>query len=299
MSSIIKIILAMSIWGSIGVFVKNISLESFEIAFLRAIIASIVVGGLHLFNKSKSNESSEIINKKSKYLLILSGILIGFNWVLLFKSYEYTTVSNATLSYYFAPIIVVILSPIFLKEKFTLRIVYSSIAAILGLILIIKFDDSVGLNINYNHIKGILMGLSAAFLYATVMMLNRYIQEYSDYERTFIQLFSAALVLLPFIIFRNNLIINDGKTLILILILGILHTGFAYCIYFSAIKGISSQLTALLSYIDPVSSIILSAIFLGEGFSIYKILGGIIILLSTYMAQKKNKENIELINIEN
>ncbi|MGL5313950.1 MAG: DMT family transporter [Peptostreptococcaceae bacterium] len=292
MSGVIKIIIAMCIWGSLGVFVKNISLESFEVAFLRAVIATVIVGVVYFIKskeeKDKIKYSDEDVNKKSKkniIILIVSGILIGFNWVLLFKSYNYTTISNATLGYYFAPVMVVFLSPIILKERFTLKVGLSVIAAMLGLFLILNSQTGTSIG-EFNHIKGITIALCAAGLYASVMLLNKYIQGIGDYERTFIQLFSAAVVLLPFIIYRNCLRIIDVKSLVFILILGIVHTGIAYCLYFSAIKDIKAQTAALLSYIDPVSAIFFSVVFLGEPLSVMQVIGGAIILSSAYIAQK-------------
>ena len=217
MGSVIKLITAMCIWGSIGIFVKNISLESVEIAFLRAIIASIMIGAIcytksykdkkinELKHKSENkidiNESinkestqnehnvfNKISNKKSLITLILSGILIGFNWVFLFKSYEYTTVSNSTLSYYFAPIIVILISPIILKEKLTLKSTLSVLAAMFGLILILNSQQNSQTE-GFNHIKGIAYGLMGAFSYACAIIINKYIKESDDYKRTFIQLF--------------------------------------------------------------------------------------------------------------
>lgn len=296
MSGVVKIIVAMCIWGSLGVFVKNISLQPFEIAFLRAVIASVIVGIVFFIKNNKNKElekEKEKYHKKSFLILILSGVLIGFNWVFLFQSYKYTTVSNATLSYYFAPVLVVFLSPIILKEKLTPKVGISVILAMIGLFLIVNSQSGISVG-NFNHFKGISIALVAACLYATVVMLNKYIQDIDDYERTFIQLFSAAIVLLPFIIYRHNLVIKDLKSLIFILILGIVHTGLAYCLYFSSIKEIKTQTTALLSYIDPVSAIFFSVIFLSEPLSIMQIVGGIIILASAFMGDKTSKEKIQI-----
>lgn len=299
MNGVVKLIIAMCIWGSLGIFVKNIELASFEIAFLRAVIASVIVGGIVLVknNNNKKDEEVEIeenkFSKKSFLILVLSGILIGFNWVFLFKSYEYTTISNATISYYFAPVIVVFLSPFVLKEKFTLRVGISVIAAMVGLFLIVSSQASYDIG-NFNHVKGISIGLLAACFYALVVMLNKYIQDIDDYERTFIQLFSAAIVLLPFIIYRNSLFVQDFKSLMLIFILGSVHTGLAYCLYFSAIKEIKAQTTALLSYTDPVSAIFFSVVFLSEPLSITQAIGGSIILLSALIAERAPKEKFQI-----
>lgn len=295
MSAILKVIVAMVTWGSLGVFVKNINLDSFEIAFLRALIASFLLGIILIVNLKKENKSISSLYKsddglkKGLKLLIISGIAIGFNWVLLFKSYDYTTISNATLSYYFAPVIVVFLSPIFLKEKFTIKRTVSVIIAMAGLILIVKSQGELSQG-EFNHMKGIVLALGAACLYASVIMLNKFIKGFGDYERTFIQLFAGAIVLLPFIIFRGVLRIPDMKSLLNIIILGGLHTTVAYCLYFSAIKDLRAQSAAFLGYIDPVSAIFFSVVFLGEPLSVWQIIGGCIILIAAFVAEKKDKK---------
>ena len=177
MNSVLKLVIAMTIWGSIGVFVKNISLQSFEVAFLRATIASVFVGIIFLI-KLKKEKKNNLNNEKkeNKYsnknllTLILSGIFMGLNWVLLFESYKYTTVANATLTYYFAPVIVVFLSPIVLKEKFTYKSALSVIAAMFGLCLILNSNTSDTIQ-GLNQTKGIIIALGAD---AVVIILNKY-----------------------------------------------------------------------------------------------------------------------------
>jgi RarD protein len=298
-NSVLKLVIAMTIWGSIGVFVKNISLQSFEVAFLRATIASVFVGIIFLIKLKKEKKTNlntekkeDKYSKKNLLTLILSGIFMGLNWVLLFESYKYITVANATLTYYFAPVIVVFLSPIVLKEKFTYKSALSVIAAMFGLCLILNSNTSDTIQ-GLNQTKGIIIALGAAALYAAIIILNKYIQDFSDYERTFIQLFSSALVLLPFVIYRGCLKINDIKSVVLIIILGIVHTGVTYFLYFSAIKKLKAQTTALLSYIDPISSIFFSLIFLSESLSIWQVVGGSIILMSTLIGKSKIEEENE------
>ena len=104
---------------------------------------------------------------------------------------------------------------------------------------------------------------------------------------------SKSIVLLPFIIYRNMLAVTGLKTLGLIIVLGIVHTGIAYCLYFSAIKNLKVKITAILSYIDPIFSIVFSVIFLSEPLSIYQIIGGSIILIAAFLGERKpNQEYI-------
>ncbi|MCT8978111.1 DMT family transporter [Clostridium sp. CX1] len=299
MSAMFKVILSMAIWGSIGLFVKNIDLPSIETVFLRATIASIflIVYGFTRKSISKSSSienslESQSINKnddrKKIYILIASGITMAFNWMLLFQSYKYTTISNATLSYYFAPVFVILLSPFILKEKFTKSKFFAVAGAMLGLFLILN-NQGVTSSANYNHIKGIIFGLMAAVFYASVVLLNKYIKGLSGYEMTVVQISTAAIVLLPIIIYRNNLHISGLKSLIFILIVGIVHTGIPYLLYFSAMKDLKAQSIAVVSYIDPISAVIFGFVFLKETMTVFQVIGGLLILFSTFFGSKEKK----------
>jgi drug/metabolite transporter (DMT)-like permease len=283
MKSILQIVIAMVIWGSVGIFVKFIDMPSLEIAFLRAVIASgfLALAGIWLKRKDKSSYS-----KRNLLLLIGSGAAIGLNWVLLFQAYKYTTVSNATLSYYFAPVFVILLSPVVLKEKITPLKIFSAVGAMAGLFLILS-NQSNSVGGQFNHVKGMMFGLSAAVLYASVVLLNKYIKDFSGYEMTLIQMSTASIVLLPFIIARGNLHIGGLSTALLVLVVGIVHTGIAYLIYFSAIKNVRAQSAAILSYIDPVSAIIFGTLILAEPVNGMQILGGLLILGSTFIGEWK------------
>lgn len=281
MNSTFKVIISMIIWGSLGIFVKNINLPSLETAFLRAVIASAIFIIYNFFAKKASLKN---YTKKNLVLLSISGIAMGFNWVLLFQAYNYTTVSTATLSYYFAPVFVVLSSPFVLNEKLTTRKILAIIGAMLGLFLILN-NQTTSSGLVYNHIKGVSFGLAAASLYASVMLFNKYIDGLTGFERTIIQLLASTVVLLPFVVSRGQLYIDSLNSLIFIAILGIIHTSIPYLLYFSALKNINVQTAAVLSYLDPISALIFSTIFLHESFGIWQICGGLLILLSTYIAE--------------
>lgn len=275
MNAVIKIILSMVIWGSLGLFVRNIPLSSIDIAFLRALIASIFLLIIKLFTKKRI----EKISLKDLLLLIFSGIIIALNWLLLFQSYKYTTIANATLIYYTAPIFVIILSPFALKERITLKRLLSVLISLMGLALIISQNHSSVSS--YNHPIGFLFGLSAAVLYASVVIINKKIKNFSGVDRTVIQISVSALFLLPFILFKNDIHINGINMLLTIIILGVLHTGIAYLLYFSSIEKVSAQKASLLSYIDPISAVLFGTLFLAEPLSTVQALGGGLILFST------------------
>lgn len=300
MNATIKVLISMLLWGSIGVFVKNISLDSVEIAFFRGIIGSIFLAVvLFIKNYRKNNPLSEVeeatkvdandkkTDKKNTVLLMVSGMVIGLNWVFLFNSYKYITVANSTIIYYLAPVIVIFVSPIFLKEKLTLKKVVAVMCAMFGLFLILKTQSSSSANIDLT--KGIINAFSAACLYASVIILNKFIKNVDDYKRTFVQLLMASIILLPLVIMRNQIEFDSAKSIVFMIILGIAHTGIAYCLYFSAMKDLKAQSIAILGYIDPASSIFFSIFLLKEAFSIWQLIGGAIILIAAFVAEKAPK----------
>ncbi|MGI5823297.1 MAG: DMT family transporter [Dethiobacteria bacterium] len=283
MQAKLKIVLAMLIYGSIGAFVRKINLSPSEIAFLRAVIGTVFLVGISYFFRQKP--ACKAI-KRNIFCLGLSGAALGINWILLFQAYEHTSIANATLSYYFAPIFVILLAPLILKEKLTPARVLCVLAAMAGLFLIVKAGNS-NLGFSFNHPLGIFYGLSAAAFYASVILLNKFVKNLSGLETTLVQLICAVLVLFPYVMLKDNLSFADLgiNNVILILIVGIVHTGFAYFLFFTAIKELKSQTVAVLSYIDPVAAVIIAALFLGEALNFMQITGGLLILGSTFLSE--------------
>ena len=268
------LIIAMTVFGTIGLFVRNIGLSSGEIALYRAVLAALLLLGYILISKEKI-PFKEI--KKESLLLFISGAAMGFNWILLFEAYKYTTVSIATLSYYFAPVIVTVACPILFKEKMGAKQWICFAMSTLGIILITGIDNTAAKS---SHLVGILFGLGAACLYATVVMINKYIKKTKDIHRTFLQFVAATAVLIPYVIFTGgtSLLSLDTKGWVFLLIVGLVHTGVTYCLYFASIKDLTGQQTAILSYIDPLIAVLLSVFILKEQITLWQIIGGALIL---------------------
>lgn len=278
-----NIIVSMIIWGSIGIFVREIDLSSIEIAFLRAFIGSVFLGLVILLKRIKLDKK---LLKKNIVLLILSGMALGANWFLLFEAMKYTTISNAILSYYFAPIFIVLFSAILFKEKITSKNIFYLLVSITGLFIIMK-SDGLELSYGFNHVKGVFYGLSGAVVYAIIVILNKHIKGLSGVHTTILQLLIASISLTPFI-FKNigyNLLALNSKMWIFILMLGIVHTGIAYLLYFSAIKNVKGKSIAILSYLDPIVAVIMAFIFLQESMNKFQIFGALLILISSYLSE--------------
>ncbi|MGI6684956.1 MAG: DMT family transporter [Bacillota bacterium] len=285
MTGRLKIITAMMVFGSVGIFVKYIDLSSSQIAFLRGLIGSVFLILASISIRQKLSNKATL--KRNMKLLILSGAAIGVNWIFLFQAYKYTTVSNATLSYYFAPIFVIILAPFVLKEKLTMVKVSCIITAMIGLFLVLNTKDT-SVTGSYKHLVGILYGLSAAIFYAGAILMNKLIKNISGLETTIIQLMVTALVLYPYVFIKEPIDFAgiDSNSLILIFILGILHTGVAYFLYFTSLQELNGQTIAVFSYIDPISAVLMASLFLGESMGSYQVIGGILILGSAFMSER-------------
>ena len=265
---------AMAIFGTIGLFVRSIGVTSAELALYRAVIAALLLTGYFLLSKTHINLRAI---RKELPLLLLSGMAMGVNWILLFEAYKYTTVSVATLSYYFAPVLVTLACPLLFKEKMGGNQWLCFGMSTLGLALITGLGD---LSAGSSHLTGIAFGLGAAVFYASVMLLNKFIKGVSGLQRTYLQFLAAIVILLPYVLLSGGFTLGalDGLGWVNLLIVGGVHTCLAYCLYFPSLRELPGQETAILSYIDPLLACVLSVALLGENMTPVQLLGGALIL---------------------
>ena len=274
---------AMAIFGTIGLFVRSISVTSGELALYRAVIAVVLLSAYFLIGKKPIGLRS--IGKELP-LLLLSGAAMGVNWILLFEAYKYTTVSVATLSYYFAPVLVTLACPLLFKERMGWVQWLCFGMSTLGLVLITGLGD---LSSGSSHLTGIAFGLGAAVLYASVMLLNKAIKGVAGLQRTYLQFWAAIAVLLPYVFFTSgfSLAALDAPGWVNLLLVGGVHTCLAYCLYFPAMKHLPGQEVAILSYVDPLLACLLSVTLLGEEMRPVQMLGGALILGFTLLNELK------------
>ena len=266
--------LSMVSFGTLAPFVRNISVSSGELALYRAVLAAILIGTFLLITKQKT--SFRALGKEL-YLLLFSGVAMGFNWILLFEAYKYTTVAIATLSYYFAPVIVTLVCPLLFHEKLSKKQILCFVMSTLGLSLVIGITN---LGRGGNDLRGIAFGLGAAVLYATVILLNKFIKGVTGIHRTLLQFLAAILVLIPYVLFTGGVHLGnlDVTGWICLLIVGLVHTGITYCLYFTSLKELSGQEAAILSYMDPLVAVVIGVLVLKEPLSWQQLVGGLLIL---------------------
>ena len=268
--SIRMYLLSMAVFGTIAPFVRRISVSSGELALYRAILGAALIG-VYLLIRRENPFSAKL--RREILLLLLSGGAMGINWILLFEAYRYTTVSTATLCYYFAPVIATLLSPILFREALTPRQILCFFMATLGLVLITGVEGR-------GNLTGILFGLGAAAFYAAVVLLNKYIRHTAGIQRTFLQFLAAIVILMPYVAATGGVTLSRLNSIgwVCLLVVGIFHTGITYCLYFSSLKAIPGQSAAILSYIDPLVAVLISVTVLHEPLSWQQALGGTLIL---------------------
>ena len=280
-----QFIMAMVIVGTIGIFRRNIALSSAALAFSRGILGSLSLGA---FVKVRGQKIFHGIDRKKLLLLILNGAIIGVNWIFLFEAYRFTTVAVATLCYYLQPTLLILVSPIFFKEKLTGKRLFYALIAFLGMVLV----SGVLGGGDTGSLKGVAFGLAAAVLYTMAVVINKITLGVDPYEKTIIQLASAGIVLIPYILMTEDIsaVQLDTITIILVLIVGIIHTGLVYFFYFGSMEHMSAQAVAVFSYIDPVVAVIASWAFLGEPLTVPVIIGAVLIIGSAFLSERTNNE---------
>lgn len=284
----IKLSFAMLIFGSIGVFRRYIPLPSTWMACVRGVVGTLFLLGVVAASRKRLDKKAIQTNL---LLLLLSGAAIGINWILLFEAYRYTTVAVATLCYYMAPVLVILLAPLLLKEKMTVKKSICAAVAVFGMLLVSGIFEGGGAAGGSK--MGIGFGLGAAVFYATAMLINQFIRDISAYDKTIMQLGAAAVVVTPYALLTSG--VQDFSLLtmpqiLLLLAVGIIHTGVAYWLYFGSMDSLSGQTIAVYSYIDPAFAVVLSATVLGEKTAPLGILGAVLILGATLVSEWKGKE---------
>lgn len=278
----LNILLAMLIWSTIGMVRRFIAFPSGFIALVRGAVGVLFLVAVVIFLRKSFNWQG-IKNNLGK--LILAGCLLGTNWAILFEAYQHTSVAAAELFYYTNPLFVILLNPLIMREKITFRQLVCVMVALIGMVLV---SGLYNLDFNFQESWGILLAVSAAMEVAGLIFVNKYIENIGTYERAIVQLLAATLVLLPYVFFTENFSeINfmDNKSWFFTLLVGMVHTGVAYYLYYNGIAKLKAQEICILGYIDPFMAIVWSGLVFGETLGFVQIIGAVLILCSMMYAE--------------
>lgn len=271
---------ATCIFGTIGVVRHYLPVPSGFLAMARGLLGAAF---LLLLLRVRGRTLSGQAVRGELWKLLLSGAMIGVNWILLFESYRYTTVAVATLCYYMAPVFILLAAPFLLRERLTLRKLVCVAVALLGMALV---SGVTGVS-DPPDWRGVLCGLAAAVLYAGVVLVNKYIHGVPAFDKTIVQVGTAGVLLVPYVILTEDLsaIAFTPRTVALLLTAGLLNTGVAYALYFGSIDALPAHTLALVSYLDPVVALLLSVLLLREPMTAATALGAVLILCAAAAAE--------------
>lgn len=279
--SYVALIGSMLIFGTLGVVRRYVPLSSAMLALCRGALGSVFLLVFVLVRGGKL----KLPERKATLWLVLTGAIMGLNWMLLFEAYSYTTVAAATMCYYMQPTIVILLSPLVFRERLSGRKLACAAAAIVGMLFVSGvLSGGIG---QVQDIRGIAFGLGAAALYATVIILNKKVVVEDIYAKTVVQLAGAALVMIPYVLLTEGVpeLTLTAADIGMVLLVGIVHTGITYALYFGSMQRLKAQTVAVMSYIDPVFALLLSAAVLHESLTPLGILGAVLIIGSAIISE--------------
>lgn len=271
----IRLITSMILFGTVGLIVRRIGLPSGLVSLLRGLLASLFL--IAVIHRKGIRIDGRAI-RSNLPALAFSGGSLGYMWVLLYEAYQRTTIAAATLSYYLAPLAVILLAAVLLKERLTVIKSLCVLTALAGMGMIsglLRFNS-----LQPDDLTGIGLGTGAAILYAGVTIINKQMKGIDSYVKTLIQLLFSALFILPYASLTLDLsqVHFTAAGVASLLVLSFVHTGLTYSLFFSSLGVIKAQTVAVLSYIDPLVSVIVSAVFLKESLGPSTYAGGALIL---------------------
>lgn len=284
--SYIKYFTALLLFGSNGFVASFISLSSYEIVLLRTLIGSLLLILVFFLTRNKLTFYK---HKKSSLFLLLSGMAMGTSWMFLYEAYAQIGVSIASLCYYCGPVIVMALSPLLFREKLTAVKLMGFAAVLIGIFLVNgnAFDGS-------GNPWGIFCGLMSAVMYTAMVICNKKAEQIKGLENATLQLFTSFLTVLVFIVIKQGFAIQlSADDILPTLILGLFNTGIGCYFYFSSIGNLPVQTVAIFGYIEPLSAVIFSVVFLHETLLPLQIIGAILIIGGAVVSEAiKRKQRI-------
>lgn len=278
----LKYLFAVIIYGTIGYFLHFINCASEFVVMCRGLLGSIFILLVMFFKQDYPNIKAI---KNNLLTLVISGMALGFNWIFLFAGYEYA-VSITSLCNYMAPIITVVLSIFLYKEKLNARQALCIVVAFIGIFLVSGvLEENAGFDYHC-----FLYGFIAAIGFVILVLCNRKLKSIKPLDKTVVQLFVSFLTVLPVVLFRHLIPTSlDRQSILILIMLGVVHTGIAYILYFNSIDVLPMHKVAILGYVEPVLSILIGTLVFGENMTLLGSIGAILILFSALYSEMSRK----------
>lgn len=272
-----RLIFAMIIWGTLGLFVLKSGLSSVNVAFFRCLIGAVILAP---YCWRKGFFSSKSLTLKNITPILIGGVFVVLNWILLFESFRYASITLGNVSYYLQPVFLLMLGRFFFNEHIPIVKYAFILLTFIGVLLTIDLSMSE-LHLNNNEFLGVLCALLAGFLYSLATVIAKRSKEIPPPMMTFLQLFVGMLILLPLTTLSE--IHMTWQLSAYILTLGAVHTVLAFVLYYQSVSTLSTDQIAVVSYVDPIAAIFTDVLFFNRILLPVQIVGIIITLFGSYL----------------
>lgn len=280
-----KYILSNLLFGFNGVAASYLVFSSTQIVLLRTLIGSLTLVALFLIGGGKFTFPRK---KGQSLFLVLSGIAMGTSWMFLYEAYDRIGVSIGTLLYYCGPVIVMMTSPVFFRERLTAGALTGFLTVLVGVFLINGGAVYGGMDL-----VGLVCGLLSAVTYAVMVICNKKARDISGLENPTLQLIVSFLTVAVFVAVRGELGMRiTAGDLLPIAVLGILGTGIGCYLYFSSIGKLPVQTVAVFGYLELVSAVVFAAVFLKESMHPLQWIGGALIVGGAVLGERLGKRKV-------
>jgi drug/metabolite transporter (DMT)-like permease len=269
--SYLKYLAALLMFGMNGIVASYIALSSYEIVFTRTLIGSLLLFALYALTRQKVHLFH---NHTHSLCLLVAGIAMGASWMFLYEAYQRIGVSMASLAYYCGPVFVMVLSPILFHERLTWAKIAGFLAVLVGMLCV----NLQALN-EVDATWGLVCGVMSAVMYAFMVVFNKKAKSITGLENSMWQLLISCMTVAVFVGLKQGFVIHiEAENWMPILILGVFNTGIGCYFYFSSIGSLPVQTVAICGYLEPLSAVVFSVLFLHERMSILQVLGAVLIL---------------------
>jgi RarD protein len=279
----LAVVVSMLIWGSVSIFARKAGQDPLVTVTYRVLLGALALGVLALFQRGGPKLT---LRPRQWALMLVSGLALAITWLFFFKAVSATSVTNAVLSYYAAPVLVALTAPILLGERLESRTMLATALAFGGLFFMLY---QPGQTLRAADVTGIGYGLIAACFYAAVTITGRWLADVPATRLVLIQTLTATVVLVPAMLLQGGraTLAISAPSMALLLVIGVIHTALALVLYFVGLRRVKVQHVGVLAYLDPVSAVLFAYLFLGEVPASTSLVGGALVLVGSALLLKR------------
>lgn len=298
LAGLARIVIAGIVWGSIPLLLRAADGASVVKVFFRVFWAALSIGALMLANGGW--RELRTLGRAKLLQVVGQGLILTLNWLLFLTSIDMTDVATAELLGYTGPVFVAMMAPLVTGERFDRRVVPPLALALAGIVVIVAPH---GLRVGSSReLTGAVLAFLSAITYAVLLVRSKKIlRGISSGALMLVEYTTASVVLLPFVIaayLRGDAPSTPGAYAALVT-LGVVHTAASGFLFLGGLRRVRTDHAAVLTYVEPVTAVLLAAAFLAEPLTVATVIGGALVVTGgVLVARMEAREGVETVPIE-